>query len=262
MFALDFKLDTGDKNVGTVYLPHKDATDIPVIIYCHGWGGNRGLRPSAKGFCDRAIEENIAFVAFDFFGCGDTGGDYGYMTYARWKENLSDVVDWVAEQPFSAKNKIGCFAISSGTTAALRLAAENCKLSFIISVATCASAYFNMQAGGPAKILVDNLGSLVVGGTAKIFDIDFGLEFFVDTISNAPIHSVGRIQCPVLFLQGTADNAYRNADAKMAHDTMMCSDPGSKTVFAPIEGGDHSLDNAVDEAVNVAYEWLYAGYLV
>jgi hypothetical protein len=36
--SYDITLITGDKNVGTVYLPSENATNIPVIIYCHGWG--------------------------------------------------------------------------------------------------------------------------------------------------------------------------------------------------------------------------------
>ena len=39
----DFKLDCGDKNIGIVYLPDKYDDKLSVIIYSHGWGGNRSL---------------------------------------------------------------------------------------------------------------------------------------------------------------------------------------------------------------------------
>jgi len=256
VFSYDFMLPSGDKNVGTVYLPDKDAVNVPVIISCHGWGGNRQLWGTFSTLCDRAMNEGIALVAFDFFGCGDTGGDYSQMTYTRWMNNLSDVLTWVVSQPFSNKHKIGCYAFSSGSTAALRLAAEDQRLSFIISVGTCISAHIGMGKGGPAKILADNLESLLSGGAVAIFDNSFGINFYLDTVSKAPIHSMDKINCPVLFLQGTADNVYRCADAKMAYDLMLRKNPQTQAAYIPLTGGTHGLDNMADEAVSAAFQWL------
>lgn len=256
MITYDFKLTTGDLNVGTVYLPYEDATDISVIVYCHGWGGRRQLWTPTQALCDKAIKEGIALVTFDFFGCGETSGDYKQMTYSRWKDNLSEIISWVKLQPFSNNDKIGCYAFSSGSTAAFRMAAEDERLAFIISVGTCISTHIGMGSGGPAKLLVDNLESLKSCGTANIFGIDFGIDFFVDTISKAPIHVMSKIKCPVLFLQGTADNTFRCADAKMAYDLMVLDKPNTKTAYIPIEGGEHELDNKADEAMKVTFDWL------
>ena len=256
MFTFDFKLESGDQNIGTVYLPSEKATNIPVIIYCHGWGGDRELYPTMHFLCERAMRENIAVVTFDFFGCGDTGGDYSQMTYTRWKQNLSEIFSWVKSQSFSQNDKIGCFSYSSGTTAALRMASEENTLSFIISVATCVSAHIGMDVGGPTKLLADNMDMLMSGGTMKLFGVDFGLNFYVDTVSKAPIHSIGQIRCPVLFLQGTADNTFRCADAKMAYDLLKHHNPHSQTAYILVEGGNHGLDNMPEEAVNKTFEWL------
>ena len=178
------------------------------------------------------------------------------MTYTRWKNNLSEIVSWVISQPFSNKNKIGCYAFSSGTTAALRLAAEDQRLAFIVSVGTCISAHIGMGKGGPAKILADNLNSLLSGETAEIFGVNFGINFYLDTVSKAPIHFMDRIKCPVLFLQGTADNTFRCADAKMAYDLMTCNNPQTKATYIPLEGGTHELDNMANEAINNTFSWL------
>ena len=256
MYTYDFRLLTGDKNIGTVYLPQEDAVNIPVIIYCHGWGGRRQLWTPTQALCDRAMSEGIALVTFDFYGCGDTGGNYSQMTYTRWKNNLSEIVSWVISQPFSDKSKIGCYAFSSGTTAALRLAAEDQRITFIVSVGTCISAHIGMGKGGPAKILADNLNRLLLGETAEIFGINFGIDFYLDTVSKAPIHFMDRISCPILFLQGLADNTFRCADAKMAFDLMTRNNPQAKVTYIPIEGGNHELDNMAEKAIGVAFEWL------
>ena len=257
MFTYSFKLPSSDHNVGTVYLPNESAVNIPVIIYCHGWGGSRQLWTPTQMLCDRAMKERIALVTFDFFGCGDTGGDYSQMTYTRWKDNLSEIVSWVMAQPFSNRNKIGCYAFSSGSTAALRLAAEDTRLAFIVSVGTCISTHIGMNSGGPAKLLADDIESLLSGGKTNIFGVDFGINFYIDTVSKAPIHFMDRIKCPILFLQGTADNPYRCADAKMAYDLMLKNnDSVSKTTYFSLEGGTHELDNMAEDAINMLFEWL------
>ena len=255
MVTYDFKLPGGDFNDGTVYLPAETATDVPVIIYCHGWGGSRRLWKPTQILCDRTVKEGIALVTFDFYGCGETGGDFSQMTYNRWKNNLSEVISWVQSQHFSNKEKIGCYAFSSGSTAALRAAQEDDRLAFIISVGTCISAHIGMGSGGPAKLLADNLRGLLSGGTANIFGVDFGIDFYIDTVSGAPIHAMNKIQCPVLFLQGTADNAFRCADAKTAYDLMLRNNPDLPT-YIPLEGGTHELDNMAEEAINIVFEWL------
>jgi len=256
MVTYDFRLSICDMNIGTVYLPDKNAVSIPVIIYCHGWGGRRQLWMPTQALCDRAMKEGVALVTFDFFGCGETGGDYTKMTYARWKNNLSDIVTWVESQPFSNRNKIGCYAFSSGSTAAFRMASEDHRLSFIVSVGTCISTHYGMDSGGPSKLLADNLDSLLSGGTANIFGVDFGINFFIDAISDAPIYSMHKIKCPVLFLQGTADNTFRCADAKIGYDLMANNNPHVKATYIPLKGGKHELDNMADEAINIVYEWL------
>jgi len=256
MIKYDFRLSTGDQNAGTAYLPQKGAANIPVIICCHGWGGIRQLWTPTQALCDRAMREGVALVTFDFYGCGETSGDYSRMTYTRWKNNLSEILSWVIAQPFSNKGKIGCYAFSSGTTAALRLASEDQRIAFIVSVGTCISAHIGMDRGGPAKILADNLDRLLSGETAEIFGVNFGMNFYLDAVSKAPIHFMDKIGCPILFLQGTADNTFRCADAKMAYDLMTRCNPQAKAAYIPMEGGTHELDNMADKAINIAFEWL------
>ena len=250
MYTFDFKLETGDQNSGTVYLPNESSTNIPVIIYCHGWKGGRKLWLPTEKLCETAINNNMALVTFDFFGCGETGGDYGQMTYRRWKENLSDVIDFIENQPFANKTKIGCYAFSSGSTAALRLAAEDERISFIVSVGTCISTHIFMNSGSPAKWLSDNIENLINGGLVY----DFGIDFCRDTVSNAPIHTMKSIKCPVLFLQGTADNPYRIADARMGYEIM--SRNGLNASHVEIEDGNHELENVIDEAMRYMFDWL------
>ena len=235
-------------------MPNKNSTNIPVIIYCHGWGGCRRLWTPTEKLCESAMAANMAFVTFDFFGCGKTGGDYSLMTYTRWKNNLSDIFSWCSKQSFANNKKIGCYSFSSGSTAALRFAAEDNQLAFVVSVGTCISSHIGMGSGGPAKIFADCYRELLSGGKKEIFGIPFGFEFFVDTVSNAPIHTIQKIKCPTLFLQGLSDNPHRCADAKTAYLLMKKGNPLVK--YVDFSGGNHELENVIDEALRHMFEWL------
>lgn len=176
------------------------------------------------------------------------------MTYARWKDNIADIIAWVSSKSFANKNKIGCYAFSSGTTSALRLAAESNLINFIVSVGTCISTNIGMASGGPAKILSENLESLASGGRKNFLETDFGIDFFIDSVRNAPIHVLQNINCPVLFLQGSADNAFRCADAKLAYDLM--SQNGLNVKHIELSNGNHELENVVEEAMHHVFSWL------
>ena len=254
MHTYTFQLPNADKNMGTVYLPNETANNCPIMVFCHGWGGDRVLSPANKVVCDTALSQGIAFVTLDFYGCGDTGGDYSGMTYGRWAENLADLITWIEEQSFADKNKIGCYSISSGTTTALRLAAYDHRIAYVVSIATCISGPFGMNNGGPTKKFADHCRELVNGGKQEIFGVEFALDFFADTIGNAPIHTIKNIECPVLIMQRMADNTFRLADAKMAYD-LLCQ--AERTVkYIEIPDGDHGLGNTIDQAVEYTFSWL------
>lgn len=83
MFSYDFKLEKNDKNIGTIYLPNINSEKLPVKIYCHGWKGRRNLWTPTEFLCRIAMSNNIALITFDFFGCGETGGDFG-LDFCRY----------------------------------------------------------------------------------------------------------------------------------------------------------------------------------
>jgi fermentation-respiration switch protein FrsA (DUF1100 family) len=133
---------------------------------------------------------------------------------------------------------IGC---SSGTTAVLRFAGRDKRPFCAISIATCLGHFINMDKGGPTRTLLQNLETLQGGGTAPVFDTPFPMEFFRDFLAGAPVHTVRDIACPVFFLEGTADNAYRRADGWLGH--LIRQGRRLPTRHHEVEGGEHGLFN-------------------
>jgi len=258
MQTIAFRLETGDKNYGEVYLPDESTGKLPVIIYCHGSGTNCSGKPMGfhAAVRDKAIAEGMAYATFDCFAGLRTGGDYGKMTYARWAQNLVDVMDWLGAQNYIDPERICALGISSGSTTALRAAAVGARLRCICSVATCATVHIGMWGqGGIAKCFVDNMDNLLAGERVPL-GIDFEKDFFIDGISNAPIHALleEKIICPVLFLQGAKDNAFRISDARLAYDIMHRA--GMPATYIQYTEGDHGLDTVPEEATADLFAWL------
>ena len=254
MQTIAFRLETGDKNYGEVYLPDEFSGKLPVMIYCHGSGTNCSGKP--MGFHatvrDKAIAEGMAYATFDCYAGQRTGGDYGKMTYARWAQNLIDVMDWLSAQDYIDPERIGALGISSGSTTALRAFEMGARLSYICSVATCITVHVGMWGqGGTAKCFVDNMDALLAGER-----IGFDKDFYIDGISNAPVHALleEKITCPTLFLQGLKDNAFRISDARLAHDMMRRANLPAKYIAYP-EGG-HGLDEVAEETTADLFDWL------
>ena len=200
------------------------------------------------------IKNNIAFVAFDNFGCGETGGNYSDMTYGLWAKCTEDVFDWVANKNFSDKSKIGFFSISSGTTAALRFTQNSNKPAFVISIATAITSHIGMSNGGPVKLMLDNLDDLLSGGTAEFFGTQFPLDFYLDELKNLVVYEMDKIKCPVFFLQGANDNVWRNTDAKLGYELMKQNNQLCK--YYVIDDAGHGLDEKPVECTQQCIEWL------
>jgi len=255
MMQYDFRLETGDRNAGTVYLPDNPSRPLPVVIHCHGWGGSIRRSPIEPIVSlSKALPTlPAALVDFDFFGCGETGGDYSEMTYGRWEQNLRDITAWVAGQEWADPKKIGGFGISSGTTPLLRYAEQADDLAFVISTASCLGLFMNMP-NSPARVLVENQATLLAGGTAEVFGQPFPLEFFLDYVGKAPVYHLAEMRCPVLFLQGKQDNIWRRADAWIGYQSLLAK--GLPVKYVEIEGGDHGLSLVPDIVVNEIIAWL------
>lgn len=252
MSTYNFQLEAGDHNVGTVYRPDASGP-LPVVIYCHGWASNRALKGSSQSLCDALLKSSAAMVTFDFFGCGETGGPYAQMSYGRWAANLHDVFQWLLTQDWVDPEKVGCFSISSGTTAALRHAEDTREPAFVVSVATCLGLFISMP-NSPAKLLAENLEQLAQGGTTDLYGVPFGVDFFKDFLGRAPVYNLPAITCPVFFLQGAADNIWRRSDAWIGYQMMQ--QYGLQSKYLELADGDHGLNNMAEKSTEEIIKWL------
>jgi pimeloyl-ACP methyl ester carboxylesterase len=244
-----FRLPDGDRNSGRIYRPQKPSESAGALIICHGGPGGRQCDPESIATWD--IDPAWTILTFDNYACGDTGGSDAEMTFDRWGRNTADIYRFARNLSGVNPQRVGLIGISSGSEAALRCAISYETPAFIVSIATCSSPNY---CNWPAEVLCHELAALQRGETRDCCGFQFPLGFFLDAVGNAPIYRIGEITCPVLFLQGTADNAKRRGDALMGHEYMQRANRRSWHVEIP--GGNHDIDNLVEQRAAAIRTWL------
>ena len=79
----------------------------PVVLNLHGFGGSLSGYKYAHTHLARVLEANgIACLRFDFYGCGESDGEFEEMTFTGLLEDTQDVYEWLKGQDFVDTDKI------------------------------------------------------------------------------------------------------------------------------------------------------------
>jgi len=130
MYHFYFNLPKNDKNAGTVFLPRKSSTGVPVIISCYGWNKIHWPIRVEEGLRDLAVgKRGMGMVTMALVGESD---DPSPAVCDRWERNLADMVAWVRDKRYFDAARVGLFAYGMPAKAALRLADGDSGLAYVI----------------------------------------------------------------------------------------------------------------------------------
>ena len=172
-----------------------------VIVCLHGIANNR---ESCHGLVRRFGPRGYDLVAFDLRAHGQSGGEactYGYYE----KHDLRRVLDALGEQ------QVVLFGVSLGAAVAFQEAADDPRVTAIVSVSTFADLRTVARDRAP-----------FIASEAQI-QAAFALvekegRFVVDEAS--PVRAASRIRVPVLLLHGAADDETRPLHSQRVHDAL------------------------------------------
>ncbi|RGX55177.1 MULTISPECIES: alpha/beta hydrolase family protein [Anaerotruncus] len=86
---------------GTVMTPDGNGP-FPTVCFYHGFSVDRvGMDRLHFLFSKRCVEEGFACVRFDFYGCGESDGDFREKRVSFELEQTLAIYDWTAAQPFA-----------------------------------------------------------------------------------------------------------------------------------------------------------------
>ncbi len=105
---------------GILHIPDglKPGEKIPAFLVLHGFMGSKDelhAEIQAKMLCDWGY----AALRFDMRGCGDTGGERGYVRCLDQVADTRNCLTWLAERPEIDPKRIGVIGHSFGAAVAI-----------------------------------------------------------------------------------------------------------------------------------------------
>jgi uncharacterized protein len=176
---------------------HHQAAGKKMVILCHGFTGNKA--ENKRLFVETArmlTPEGFNVLRFDFYGSGDSEGDFSDSLLSHNIDNLKDVIAWCREQGFA---NLAVLGISMGAaTAILTVAKEPVEALVLWSAVPDLKQLFESY--------VENSAKLPDGQTSVEYDgWLIGSRFFADAVQYNVQESLTALTLPKLIIQGTAD---------------------------------------------------------
>lgn len=145
---------------GVVRTPEGNGP-FPTVIFYHGFCVDHvGMMRLHELFARRCVKEGFACVRFDFYGVGESDGDFEEMRYADEVEEAKAIYHWVENQPFVQGGKIFLSGHSLGGAVAANVA-PMVQPAGLVLWAPGNTAYYD----------ISNRAHAIPGQYAKIYDI-------------------------------------------------------------------------------------------
>ncbi len=201
----------------------------PVVLNLHGFGGSLSGYKYAHTPLARTLEvEGIACMRFDFYGCGESDGEFDEMTFTGLLEDAEDVYAWLKSQSCVDGEKIILSGQSMGGFVAASAAPRIQPYGLVLMCPGAGMWYGCKERADYFK----NLGMTF----ADMEGLRFGLEFNYDLAKYSPFEDAKGYEGSVLILRGTKDEL---VDDKTCETYMECYTGAKK--FVKIEGGNHNF---------------------
>ncbi len=176
---------------------HHQAGHHKVVILCHGFTGNkieskRLFVEAARAFC----VEGFDVFRFDFYGSGDSAGDFADSLISHNIANLYDAMQWVRDKGYA---KTAVLGLSMGGATAVLAAAERpadalVTWSCVPDMHRLIQFYAGQLQGGVTDLQVhEHEGWLIKR------------KFWEDAVQHNVQAALAKITIPKLIVQGTAD---------------------------------------------------------
>lgn len=206
------------------------SRDKGVVIVTHGWGANRELMlPLARPL--QAAGWHV--LLFDARNHGESDAD-DFSSMPRFAEDAEAAIEWVRRQPGQELAPIVLMGHSVGAAAVLLVASRRPDIAGVVSLSAFAHPEDMMRRWLATKGLpFFPLGWYVLRYVERVIG-----HRFMDI---APIHTLPRVQCPVLLVHGREDPVIPVSDAQR-----LLANRGSTATTLHLLDGGHDLTRHLD----------------
>lgn len=243
----------GKRLSAMLHLPEKFSEVTPLIICCHGFGGNKvGYNHLTLNLANYLEQVGFRVLRFDFLGSGDSDGDFPRDTViSGWQEDLTNILEWVKQQKAFAAAPLILYGHSLGGLIVLTQPEDKrVKARVVFAPVTKPVDNFREVLLGPDRWEKSLAGEKI----ANFYDTGFTLEsqFVHDLVQKRydPIAAAANLTTPLLIVHGTLDLAVSPAGSKELYDHYQ----GEKKLVSPAI--DHGAVGSQEILQSIIGDWL------
>ncbi len=231
-----FSNSKGNKICGILSNPTLELS-APVIILCHGFTTSKDSFTNIK--LEKIFnEQKIATFRFDFFGHGESEGDFENITISEAIDDILNAIKYLKEKGFS---KLGLVGSSFGGISSLVAASKTDDL-FVLALKSPVSNYLDKELQKRPKEEIEKWKSdgYVVHTNGKGEKKKLNYSFFEDFKNNDGYEAAKKIKIPVLIVHGDKDESVPIEQSKKTADIL------EDCKLEIITGADHTYTNPAD----------------
>lgn len=214
---------------------------VPAVLVMHGWGANASLMGAVAAPLHAA---GFAVLLLDA-RCHGSSDDEPFTSLARFAEDIAAGLAWLRIQPGIDAHRLALLGHSVGAGACLLHASQHPDVCAVVSLSAFAHPTEVMR-----RLLADHRVPYPVIGWYVLRHVQRVIGTTFDAI--APVHTIARVQCPVLLVHGNHDATVPVSDAQR----LRAAAPGHAQLL--LIDGDHDLRKALDSHGQDLVDFLHA----
>lgn len=213
---------------GIVTLPEGEGPH-PFVVHLHGFGGSLSGHKYMYTNMARALAcEGIGCARFDFFGCGESDGEFGETTLTGFQHDAEDMCVWAIEQGYADAAHLVLSGQSMGGYVAASVAPAVAPAALVLQ---CPGAAMWYGAAGRAD-MVTKAGK----DSVDLEGLTYAMAFNYDMASHPdPFEEARGYEGPVLIIRANDDKLVSSENC----ESYQALYPGS--TYLETEGGGHNF---------------------
>ena len=241
----------GEKGKLAVHLQLPDGEGkkkLPIVIICHGLGGNQN-EPFISKIAADVLKDGMGVVRFDFNGHGQSEGDFQEMDALNIQSDLLSVIEWTKAQQFTKNISLVGHSLGGIVTGMVAGELGDKEIKSLVLIASGGVAPDLMLMGNFYGTRFDpwNMPDYIPFGQ----DRKLGKNYMT-TMRDLPIYQTAhKYKGHTLVLNGTHDNVVPYNYAIRYSEVM------PKAELRLIDGENHGFTKTADTTAEYIAEWLH-----